>query len=260
MLKDGLAAGGKVVKLPSPTFADGLSAEGQRAALTKLAGSARAADELLHDSVSAPYLLKVRDEPADGATIRSADLTFAIRVDLDAVKPEDFARNDAGGPVEAGNIRGEVKVLGADDLKDSPAGPAGDREWFAHADGRLLDRIAVATTDRVVWSRSPESLVFASKTDPRFGPDGRWPNNWTTIVRAGNRESRGPAMPFPGAVGYVKISRWKADPRLAIVEVHFAFAEPRPWFDGAPILRSKFSIVAQDQIRRLRRELLKKAG
>jgi hypothetical protein len=43
-----------------------------------------------------------------------------------------------------------------------------------------------------------------------------------------------------------------------LVEAHFAFAEPRAWFDGAPILRSKLSLIAQDQIRRLRRELAEK--
>ena len=42
-----------------------------------------------------------------------------------------------------------------------------------------------------------------------------------------------------------------------VVEVHFAFAEPLAWFEGDPILRSKFGLIAQDQVRRLRRELLK---
>jgi hypothetical protein len=260
VLSKGLSVGGKTVKLPEPTFRDGMTAEEQRAALTKVAGSARAVEELLHDSVSAPYILKVRDEPAEGATIRSADLFFAIRLDLDTVKPETFSRKDESGPIEAGNMRFEVKVLSADDLKGGPVGSAGDHEWFAHARGRLLDRIAVETTDRIVWSKTADSLVFASTTDPRFVDSGRWPNRWSTIIRKGNDEAEGPAKPFPGAVGYVKMTRWKADPKVAIVELHFAFAEPRAWFDGAPILRSKFSIVAQDQIRRLRRELVRKQG
>ena len=37
--------------------------------------------------------------------------------------------------------------------------------------------------------------------------------------------------------------------------MHVAFVEPDGWFQGAPILRSKFSVAAQDQIRTLRREL-----
>ena len=40
--------------------------------------------------------------------------------------------------------------------------------------------------------------------------------------------------------------------------MHMAFVEPDGWFQGAPILRSKFSVIAQDQIRSLRRELAKK--
>ena len=39
-----------------------------------------------------------------------------------------------------------------------------------------------------------------------------------------------------------------------------AFVEPDGWFQGAPILRSKFSVVAQDQIRSLRRGLRKRKG
>jgi hypothetical protein len=43
-----------------------------------------------------------------------------------------------------------------------------------------------------------------------------------------------------------------------MVEMHMAFVEPDGWFQGNPILRSKFGAVAQDQIRSLRRELAKK--
>jgi hypothetical protein len=41
--------------------------------------------------------------------------------------------------------------------------------------------------------------------------------------------------------------------------MHAAFAEPEGWFQGAPILRSKLSVAAQDQIRALRRSLTRKA-
>ena len=40
-----------------------------------------------------------------------------------------------------------------------------------------------------------------------------------------------------------------------LVEVHFIYAEPKTWFNGGPILKSKFGAVAQDRIRALRREL-----
>ena len=49
---------------------------------------------------------------------------------------------------------------------------------------------------------------------------------------------------------------------MLFVEAHFVFTEPHDWFEGAPVLRSKISLIAQDRIRKLRRELAEshKAG
>ena len=58
-------------------------------------------------------------------------------------------------------------------------------------------------------------------------------------------------------MSYAKISRLKEPEGALLVEFHAAFSEPEAWFQGAPILRSKFAPIAQDQIRKLRRELLK---
>jgi hypothetical protein len=42
-----------------------------------------------------------------------------------------------------------------------------------------------------------------------------------------------------------------------MIEAHAAFFEPTAWFNGAPILRSKFAVVAQERVRALRREFAK---
>ncbi len=254
----GLAVGGDSVKLPEPTFGDGQSAEEQGATLREVAGSMRGAEEMLQPSISAPHRLKLRDTKAEGATLRSGDLYFVLRgVDLDAIRPDEALRTARSGPVEAANMRFEARVLTPDELEGSPAAPTSKDEWFTHATGRILDRIAVESTDRVVASRSADSLVFAAKTDPRFGPDTKLPNRWTTIEPKATGDAFGPAQPFAGGVGYVKITRLAAFDKAAVVEVHFAFAEPTAWFQGDPILRSKFGLIAQDQVRRLRRELQK---
>jgi hypothetical protein len=256
----GLSVGGQVARLPEPTFTDGQTADEQRAALRELAGSDRAVEGFLRDSVTAPFLLKLRDVRADGATIRAGDLYFALRVSLDAIEPADLL-GDArrSRPIEAGNMRFEAAVLTPEQARDGRLGAPGADEWFVHSTGRLLDRIAVETTNRLVATRSESSLVIAARTDPRCGPDDPWPNRWRTIERRGTGEVEGPAQPCAGGIGYVKISRLAGVADAVIVEVHFAFAEPRAWFDGAPILRSKFSLIAQDQIRALRRELAARA-
>ncbi|MEW4568195.1 hypothetical protein AB1L88_10030 [Tautonia sp. JC769] len=251
--QEGLAVGGRTIRLDGPRFPDGQTAEEQREALRDLAGSDRAVEGLLRPSVTAPFLLSLKDETADGAMIRSGDLFFAIRVDLDAIDPETLFGQGDSEPVEAGNMRFEAQVLEDQDGEGGDSGSASAR--FVHSEGRLLDRIGVESTARVAASRSGDSVVVASRTDRGFDGHDRWPNRWWTIDRQGTSEVTGPPEPYSGGIGYAKLTRLKDDPETVLVELRFAFAEPTAWFNGAPILRSKFSLIAQDQIRRLRREL-----
>lgn len=256
ILAEGLEIGGAAVRLPEPTFRDDQSAEARREALRALAGSDRAVGEMLRDSVTAPHILKLRDTRAEGATGRAGDLYFVLRVGLDEIDPRAlFRTGDGSGPIEAGNMRFEALVLSADDLEGGPVAAAKPDEWFIHSTGRLLDRIGVESTQRVVATRSADSLVIAGRTDLRFGADGRWPNRWKALDPRSRDDPDGRPDPYRGGIGYTKVSRLKGMPRAVVVESHFAFAEPRAWFDGAPILRSKLGLVAQDQVRRLRREL-----
>jgi hypothetical protein len=59
-------------------------------------------------------------------------------------------------------------------------------------------------------------------------------------------------------VGYAKVSRLAFQPETLFVEIHGAFAEPKRWFNGHGILKSKITVVASDKIRELRREIAKK--
>ena len=71
---------------------DGLIEQAARAALRKVAGSGSKADEMLADSVTAPFIVKVRDVTTKGPTlIRAADLWFVVHADLDAIDPAEVA-------------------------------------------------------------------------------------------------------------------------------------------------------------------------
>jgi hypothetical protein len=266
LLADGFHAGATAVPFAPPVFHDGQSAEAQRAALRQVAGSDAKAEDLLRDSITAPFVLKIRDLPAGGqAIVRAADLWFVVHADLDAIDPDEVSRGlSKGEPVEAGNMRFTPATVGVRDLKArgiEPPGSAGDkfpRAWYVHLTGRLLDRIGVEATDRVVTTRSAESLVVASRTAEEFRAEGPDPNRWWPIRRSAGRDEAGASHPYDGGAGYVKISRLKSRPGALLVEAHVAFVEPRAWFDGAPILRSKLGLVAQDQIRTLRRELTRR--
>lgn len=260
LLKEGLTLDGTQLDFPAPVLHDGEPAATQREALVKVAGSSARFDELARDSVTAPFLLKVHDETTKGGDlIRRGDLFFVVHADLDGIKPDDLTRRGTEEkPVEAGNMRFVNHILTDEEQRARGFGGAtaeGDRhEWFVHAKGQLLDRIEVEASNRVTATRSADSWVFASRTEPKFNDDKTYPNRWRPLGGKGDG-NRSDAKPYAGGGSYVKISKLAAPAGALFVEAHFAFDEPRAWFDGAPILRSKISLVAQDQIRRLRREL-----
>jgi len=258
-IRDGIVVKGVQVRLPAPSFADGLDAVASLAALKGVVGDDRAVKEFLRDSVTAPFILKTRDVKAGDDIVRVADLWFAVRAGLDDVDPDAVLRQADEKAVEVGNMRFASKVLGEDDLRARKVEPvAGRKEWYTHSKGRLLDRISVEATDHAAVTRSPESLAIASRTDPAFDRDDAYPNRWTKLARAGGAETSGPPQIYGGAISYVKITRLASEPDVLLVESHLAFVEPREWFDGNPILRSKFGVIAQDQVRQLRREIARR--
>jgi hypothetical protein len=257
LLRAGFRIDGGTVALPEPTLRDGLDAGRQRAALREVCGSAQALENLLRDSVTAPFVLKIRDQKTADATVRMVDLWFVLRADLAGLDPTELAGKASGKSAEAGNMRFENRLIGEDELK--PHGRSRQRgqdlsRWYSQIKCRLLDRIEIESIDESVATRAADSIVIASHTDLAFDKGDSLVNRWRGIEQDARA---GPWHPFRGGLSYAKISRLRHPTGAILVELHGAFAEPDPWFQGAPILRSKFAPVAQDQIRRLRRELLK---
>jgi|GEM_PF-966645 len=264
VLDQGIAVDGRKVVLPAPRFRDGLTAQEQTSELRAIAGSERAVAELLRDSVSAPMILKTRDE-ADGQRnlIRGADVWFAVRGNLDDIQPNEASKDASKAkPIDVGNMRFSSHLLDEPAIASRKLDEAGSKSpadrWYVHSTSRLLDRIHVEATTLAMATRSPESWVIASRTDPRFANDSEFPNRWWPFTLQGNREVPGKTQNYEGGLSYLKINRLASKPGTLLVEAHFAFVEPKAWFDGAPILRSKISVIAQDQVRRLRREIAKK--
>jgi len=264
LMAEGIVVDGTTVKLPGPTLADGQDAEAARAVVRSVAGDERAVRDFLRDSVTAPFILKARDIKAGAAIVRAADLWFAVHADLADVDPDQVLRRANDQAVEAGNMRFEAKILGEADLRGRQGralGPEDGRsEWYTHLTGRLLDRISFEATDRAVATRSPDSSTVAARTDPGFDRDAKFPNRWSTLARQGGSEVSGAARPYLGGASYAKITRLASEPGVLFVEAHFAFVEPHDWFQGNPILRSKIAVIAQDQVRQLRREIAKRRG
>jgi hypothetical protein len=259
VLSQGLEAGGEKITLPPPRLVEGQDAGAQLAALRDVAASDQAVEEMFRPSITAPYIIKVHDVKTSGGMIRAADLWFVVYADPKQVDPVREAARTDQKDVEVGNMWFQTRLLKADDLKAAGIAPAAStsnqKTWYGHVHARLLDRIDFEVTNQVAASQSDESIVIASRTDPAFAKEGPNRNGWKALSTAGATKSEDSIKPYPGGISYAKMSRVAFKPGALLVEMHVAFVEPHEWFQGAPILRSKFSVAAQDQIRGLRREL-----
>jgi hypothetical protein len=263
VLNEGLIVGGQTFKLPPPRLFDGQSAEDQRKALVKIAGGDARLDEMFHDSITALHFMDVRDDKAPGATIREAALWFAVYADLPDVDPAQDAKRDDQKEFSKANMRFQARILKEAEIRAAGVRPAetsaDQKSWYARVHAKLLSRIDFEITNRIVISRSSDSIVVASRTDPAFSHTAPLANDWhATDANAPEADSSAARKPYAGGISYTKIARSALKPGALVVELHFAFVEPDEWFDTEPILRSKFSVIAQDQIRSLRQELAKK--
>ena len=251
------------VKLPAPEVPDGLDAAAVRAAIQRIAGPTRRVDDLLRDSVVAPFVMRMGEaEPAPGRPpMRTLDVWFIAHGDFDKLDSEEALRQfgnrlagesrgdlaEAAGVLDAKQL--QARGLSVDDTDDR-------RERFIHAATPLFDRVLVRATQRVVVTRTDESVLVAGAIDPRFTGDADFPNEWRPLTRLPSGEfEQGDAQPYASAGFYAKLTRLKEPAGAMLVEYRQVYDEPEGWFGGTGLLRSKLPMAVQDGVRRFRRNL-----
>lgn len=248
--------------LPAPTMADKLDAKKQMAVLAELAGQDYPLEELLRKSVVAPHILKFRDvKPSDpNAPAHGVDVWFIAHGDLDELAKKDFMEMTLTQVLKDRKMH---FLRAAELAKRSLAekSNAQSEERFAYGSLPMLDRVVVSGTNHVVLSRTADSLLIASVLDPRFSDDAEFGNQWQAVEK--NDEGKvqlGTPHPYTCSGGYLKVTRL-IEPRGALfVEYHQVFTEPKKWFGGANLLRSKLPILVQSEVRAFRREVVKTLG
>jgi hypothetical protein len=257
LIESGLGVGADAkVKFPAPTMPDGLDAAAQTAVIKKLIGNDYSYDDFTRNAVPAPHILKLRDvSPSDPkAPARGIDAWFIAYADLKALEDDKFLDRVAG----AGGGSGKSKALTDADLakRKIPAGNA-KSEQFGHLEFDFLEKVHLKVTGRVVWTRTDDSVVVVGEIDPRFNGDPEFPNEWQSIIKEGGVTKLGPAQTWSSAAFYLKITKLAAPAGALFIEQHVIFAEPTGWFDGANLLRSKLPLVMTNNVRTMRKELLK---
>ena len=251
------------IRLEKPTMADGLDAAAQGRVIAAVAGANRRVEDLLHDAVVAPFVMKIDDIPAaDGGDLfRRVDVWYVAYGKLDALFTEEsfaemveFASGQQKSrlPVSHGVVSEDrLRKLGI-----AIAGTADRKEQYCYGAFDLFDRVLLRSTRRVVATRGHESIVVASLVDPRFNGDAQHPNQWQPVqVDAQRAFKLGPPKPYVSSGSYCKITRLAAPPAALFIEGHHLFAEPQAWFGGKNLMRAKLPLAVQDSVRKLRRQL-----
>jgi hypothetical protein len=272
LLETGISApDGPAMKLPPPSMPDGLDAKQQHDAMAKLPGTRHAVEDLVRKSVVAPFEFKIH-APANAqgeSNLWRVDAWFVAYGGLEEVAREDFLKrwSRLGGGKEPSDVGSSEGLSRAGKLSDAEIaerklfhnGEKHPDEYFLYSTFSLFDRVQLSATRHAVITRSDESLLVAAKVDSQFDKDEQYPNQWRPMKRdeLGKIEV-GKPQSYEGAGFYAKVTRLQRPAGAVFVEYHQAFKEPRAWFGGANLLRSKLPILAQDSVRDFRRKLAAK--
>ncbi len=254
LLTDGVAVDAKTkAPLPAPALPDGLDAAAQKKALAEVVASKYPLEDFVRDTSVAPIVLTVRDLPGGNpqAPAKAVDAWFVVYGDLDRLTRQQF--------------RQRLLTLGQDQVKhqDVPAAALDKRglkpaavaldqeEFFGHVAFTLFDKVQVEETHRVFLTRTNDSVVVASLLDARFAGDAEFPNQWRPLKNG----TPGEPQPYEGVGRYLKVTKLAEPKGALLVEHHGVFTEPKAWFDGANLIRSKLPMLVQTEVRSLRKEL-----
>src|SRR5262245_38840010 len=247
--------------LPAPYLPDGLKPDEQKAILEKLCVGPDPKkplfryEDVIERTAAAPrFLEQTQIKPSDpDAPAWANDLWFVAYGDLKALSKRDPQQLFASSPQGATST-----ILDEDELAERKITldlkpPL--RERIVNVEADLIDTVHISSTNDVVGSQTGESILVASKIDPRFVKDPKYPNYWQVLSQKGG--GPGPKRSLEVGAGYLKITRLAAPKDALLVEFHQIAAEPKEWFNGAPVLRGKIPLWVDQEVKNFRISSLK---
>lgn len=254
----------KTVVLPVP-LSIGQDATGDASESQKTIAGRFGWDRFTKPTVVAPVWLDVDAiKDADGAKLgHLVHFRFVIHRSLSDLGNRDLMSSIFGrGDSKEDAKESDFKELSADDLTDTGSTDfvALETRSYAFLKTPLMNRVLLQgviegeTTDAAGVHVLAWRLVDTIPTARKYG------STWRSISKNNRGESVvGPAQGYRGCGGYLAIqSLGGLDDQLnkaCLVEARLVIHEPSKWFGGSNYLRSKFSILIQEAVRKFRREL-----
>jgi hypothetical protein len=251
----------ETLKLPKPALEDGLAPAQQRQVIESLLAGRYDWDTFTRKSIVSPFILKISEGTAEsGPIIRRVDIYLVAFGKFDLLKSEDYLTKqlNLAANNDESDTSGRAKLLTVDEMRKRNIAAdtkPGDPRWMT-VTSTLLGKVRISLTTQNIKTEGKDSFLIASVADPRFVNDAEYPNRWQslTVDDTGKRQT-GPPEPYVGLGSYAKATRLAEPAGAVFMEYHVAFVEPQGWFHGTNLLRSKLPIVAQEMVRKFRRNL-----
>jgi hypothetical protein len=253
----------ETVQLPKPIVDESMDDAAKRRAIEAIINGRYDWETFARPSVVSPFVLKISENDRQAGKVgRQVDMYFVAFGPLSNLAGDDYIQKQLGIAASDSDTAsgGRAKVLTREDLaKRSTAAEqaSGQSKWVA-VESTFLGKVRIRLTTRNVKTVTDNSVVVASIVDSSFEQDPEYPNQWRSIATddAGRRQL-GPPQPYVGLASYMKATKLGGTEDMLFIEHHVVFAEPEGWFHGTNLLRSKLPIVAQDMVRKFRRNLTK---
>lgn len=247
------------IPLPAPQMPDGLKAGEQEKILRKLLDGEFNHDDFVDNSVNAPVFLMPLKEIDTGDPKTPAflmNLYFVVHGDInklvDRKTYKDTGDQDQG--------KAEARELTAEELKARNiilATDSTNSEGYGRATINIMDRVKLEVVGHGYLSKSQGSIVVASEVAEAFQKDKTYPNQWSPLKQDADNPREMKPQPYSGAGYYLKLTPLLGVPGASFVECHVVFTEPKGWFNGQNLLRSKLPAVTTNRVRKFRADLKK---
>ncbi|MEM9365596.1 MAG: hypothetical protein AAGD07_06330 [Planctomycetota bacterium] len=237
-------------------------------------------DRFTRDSMVAPFALDLDSIPdANGRRVgHLVDVVFVVHVPLNDLRDEGALRRLAG---INDDVENDVVATEEDDPTDvSSARRLTPEEIASHnlpneiGYARIrFPLIAKLVLSGVAFGDSLDSgddpsapIIIRFGLDPSFTDEAQLPDNaasdlglvnaWAKIERDDRgAKTLGAWQSYEGLGGYLTVVSVPGKENASLIHLVLAIHEPKKWFNGAPLLRSKLPLVIQDRVRGFRREI-----
>lgn len=250
----------RFVQLPPSLTESGADPEAVRTAIGNLWAPGPRRDRCFRNSTASPVSLKMYETKTAGKDepLYHVDVVFVAYGDLEIANSEDFLLDLSSPSNLVGMPRNliEGKILSRAELAARGISLTKPEEHYVHSRFRIWDRVSVSTTSHVQVTRDENSTTIAARIDPRFVDDPEFPTQWCSVQRdpTGVRHF-GESQAYARGGFYLKLSRLELPQGALLVEYRQAFEEPRGWFGGENLLRSKLPLVVPEGARYFREQL-----